>query len=108
MTNYWTFMVSDRRFGSKSIVSPNYDEAYIITTHGTWVPEKDAKWLETIKWQCPQCGDRVKVFGRGNPTAKQMALRPTRRPKRKAKPKTTRPSSTRKKRVSRKTTEDSE
>jgi len=109
MTEYWTFMVSDRRFGSKGVISRYYDETFIITTKGTWVPARDAKWLETIKWKCPQCGDRVKVFGKGNPTAKQMALRPTRRPKSKAKPKTTRTRSSRSgKSVSRKTTEDSE
>jgi len=38
----WAFLVSDRRFGEKAIVSPRYDEAYVVSPRGTWVPEGDS------------------------------------------------------------------
>ena len=77
----WTFIVSDRRFGQKTYISQNCDEVYTIGPTGTWVPDIDVKWLESIRWPCPKTGERIQVFSKGNPTQKQMAQKPSRAPK---------------------------
>lgn len=75
-------MVTKRSFGSKAIISPNYDETYIVTPWGTWVPEGDVDWLLSIKWRCPACDDeRVNVFGLAVATEKQFAHKPKRSPR---------------------------
>lgn len=77
----WTFIVSDRRFGEKKIVSANYDEAYIISPRGSWVPEGDVEYLTSIRWYCPGCEKRVQAFSAGNPTRRDMSSMPDRPPK---------------------------
>jgi hypothetical protein len=78
----WTFMVSNKWFGDKAVVSPNYDESYVVTQKGTWVPERDAYYLETLRWPCAACGrNRIQVFARARATQAQMAQMPDRAPK---------------------------
>jgi hypothetical protein len=76
-------MVVDRRLGEKKMLSPNYDESYIITRTGTWVPTADVERLCSIKLLCPMLGERITAFGVGMPSAQQMAQMPSRSPKRK-------------------------
>lgn len=77
----WTFIHTDSRFGEKGIVSPNFNETYIVKPTGTWVPEMDANYLLTIRWPCACDGGVRQVFHKGNPTARHMKLRPTREPR---------------------------
>lgn len=83
----WKFMVSDRRFGTKRIVSPNCDEVYMISTRGSWVPDCDVEYLLGVTWRCPASGIPVKPFSIGNPTREKMKQMPEREPQQKQKQK---------------------
>lgn len=81
----WTLIATNRHFGDKAMISQNFDETYIVTPQGTWVPTSDVPWLTSIKLRCPACDhDRVQVFGIINATAKQMSAMPKRSPKMKS------------------------